>query len=37
MAIAPQLSSTAIAVNRFGLGVRPGEALPADPRGWLIE
>ncbi len=25
----------AIAVNRFGLGARPDEALPADPRGWL--
>ncbi|KXU83615.1 hypothetical protein CR51_42270, partial [Caballeronia megalochromosomata] len=37
MAIAPQLSPAAIAVNRFGLGARPGEALPADPRGWLIE
>jgi uncharacterized protein (DUF1800 family) len=37
MAIAPQLSPAAIAVNRFGLGARPGEPLPADPRGWLIE
>lgn len=33
MAIAPQLSPAAIAVNRFGLGARPGEPLPADPRG----
>jgi uncharacterized protein (DUF1800 family) len=37
MAIAPQLSPAAIAVNRFGLGARPGEPLPADPRGWLAE
>jgi uncharacterized protein (DUF1800 family) len=37
MAIAPQVSPAAIAVNRFGLGARPGEALPDDPRGWLIE
>jgi uncharacterized protein (DUF1800 family) len=31
------LSPAAIAVNRFGLGARPGDALPADPRGWLLE
>jgi uncharacterized protein (DUF1800 family) len=37
MAIAPTLSPAAIAVNRFGLGARPGEPLPGDPRGWLIE
>jgi len=37
MAIEPSLSPAAIAVNRFGLGARPGEPLPADPRGWLIE
>jgi uncharacterized protein (DUF1800 family) len=37
MAIAPQSTPAAIAVNRFGLGARPGETLPADPRGWLIE
>ncbi|SAK96877.1 DNA-directed DNA polymerase B [Caballeronia fortuita] len=36
MAIAPQVSPAAIAVNRFGLGARAGEPLPADPRGWLI-
>ena len=29
-------SAAAIALNRFGLGARPGEALPADPRHWLI-
>ena len=27
----------AIAVNRFGLGARPDEALPADPRRWLLD
>ncbi|KAF1021230.1 MAG: hypothetical protein GAK30_01993 [Paracidovorax wautersii] len=25
----------AIALNRFGLGARPGEAPPGDPPGWL--
>ena len=30
------LSSAAIALNRFGLGARPDEAAPADPRRWLI-
>ncbi|KHL24961.1 hypothetical protein PK98_14015 [Croceibacterium mercuriale] len=25
-----------IAVNRFGLGARPGEGLPGDPRAWLL-
>ena len=28
--------STAIALNRFGLGARPGDPLPADPRSWLL-
>lgn len=27
----------AIAVNRFGLGARPGEALPAEPKRWLLD
>lgn len=27
--------ATAIALNRFGLGARPDEPAPADPRGWL--
>ncbi len=27
--------ATAIALNRFGLGARPGDAPPADPRRWL--
>jgi uncharacterized protein (DUF1800 family) len=26
---------TAIALNRFGLGARPGDALPADSKSWL--
>ncbi|KQN25840.1 hypothetical protein ASE86_06470 [Sphingomonas sp. Leaf33] len=30
------MSDTAIALNRFGLGARPGEAPPADPRRWLV-
>jgi len=29
------LSPTAIALNRFGLGARPNDPLPADPRLWL--
>jgi len=28
-------AAAAIAMNRFGLGARPDEAPPADPRGWL--
>jgi uncharacterized protein (DUF1800 family) len=27
---------TAIALNRFGLGVRPDEPVPADPKAWLV-
>ncbi|WP_226896108.1 DUF1800 family protein [Polymorphobacter sp. PAMC 29334] len=30
-------SPAAIALNRFGLGARPDEALPSDPQRWLIE
>ena len=30
------LAST-IALNRFGLGGRPDDALPSDPKGWLFE
>ncbi|MFM9851382.1 MAG: DUF1800 family protein [Sphingomonadaceae bacterium] len=29
------MSSLAIALNRFGYGARPGDPVPADPRGWL--
>jgi len=28
---------TAIALNRFGLGARPGDAPPGDPRRWLTD
>src|SRR5277367_2076748 len=28
-------SNAAVAFSRFGLGRRRGEAVPADPRGWL--
>ncbi|WP_454723165.1 DUF1800 domain-containing protein [Delftia acidovorans] len=31
------MNSAAIALNRFGLGARPDEALPADPQRWLLE
>ena len=33
----PSLSPAAIALNRFGLGARPDDALPADPRRWLTD
>lgn len=29
-------SSVALAVNRFGLGMRPDEQLPTDPKAWLL-
>ena len=29
-------AAATIALNRFGYGARPGEAAPADPRGWLL-
>ena len=29
--------SAAIALNRFGLGARPDESLPGDPRAWLLD
>jgi uncharacterized protein (DUF1800 family) len=28
---------TAIAMNRFGLGVRPGQSLPGKPKNWLLD
>ncbi|MDR5818378.1 DUF1800 domain-containing protein [Caballeronia sp. LZ033] len=37
MSLAPPLTPAAIALNRFGLGARPGEPLPADPHGWLTQ
>ena len=30
------MSNAAIALNRFGLGARPGDPPPGDPRRWLI-
>jgi len=33
---APDLQAASVALNRFGLGVRPDEALPDDPKGWLL-
>lgn len=30
------MSAPAIAVNRFGLGARPGEPIPDDPQRWLL-
>lgn len=30
------MNLAAIALNRFGLGARPGDDAPADPRGWLL-
>jgi uncharacterized protein (DUF1800 family) len=32
----PDKIAAAVALNRFGLGVRPDEAMPADPKGWLL-
>lgn len=31
------MSALALALNRFGLGARPDDAPPADPRRWLLE
>ena len=31
------MSPGAIALNRFGLGARPGDAPPADPQRWLLD
>lgn len=36
MAIAARETQVAIGVNRFGLGARPDEPLPGDPRAWLV-
>jgi len=30
-------TDTAIALNRFGLGARPADAVPGDPRRWLLD
>src|SRR5258708_10045636 len=31
------MQSTTIALNRFGLGARPEDPRPDDPKGWLIQ
>lgn len=31
------LSPAAIALNRFGLGAKPNEPIPADPKQWLLK
>lgn len=31
------MSQSAIALNRFGIGARPDEAAPSDPRRWLFD
>jgi uncharacterized protein (DUF1800 family) len=36
MANTEHMSGAAIALNRFGLGARTGQAAPADPKGWLL-
>jgi uncharacterized protein (DUF1800 family) len=35
--LSPSLSPAAIALNRFGLGARPDDAIPTDPKRWLID
>lgn len=32
----PHAQAAGIALNRFGLGARPDEPLPADPKAWLL-
>ena len=29
------MADASIALNRFGLGARPDESIPSDPKGWL--
>jgi uncharacterized protein (DUF1800 family) len=36
MAAQPNLTAAAIALNRFGLGARPDDTAPADPKAWLL-
>jgi uncharacterized protein (DUF1800 family) len=36
MVTSPNDNAAAIALNRFGLGARPEDTPPADPRGWLL-
>ena len=38
MSVQPNtLSPAAIALNRFGLGARPDDTVPGDPRRWLLD
>ncbi len=37
MADRPHSTAAGIALNRFGLGARPDDAVPADPENWLLE
>ncbi|WP_445191837.1 DUF1800 domain-containing protein [Sphingomonas sp. Tas61C01] len=37
LAPSPILSPAAIALNRFGLGARPDDAVPGDPQRWLVD
>lgn len=37
MTATPAARDQAIALNRFGLGLRPDEPLPADPKAWLLQ
>ncbi|CAN7240849.1 DUF1800 domain-containing protein [Trinickia sp. LjRoot230] len=30
------MSGVAVALNRFGLGARPGDAAPAEPKAWVL-
>ena len=34
--LVPEMLTAAIALNRFGLGARPTDVPPADPRRWLL-
>jgi uncharacterized protein (DUF1800 family) len=36
MTVPSDLQTVHVALNRFGLGVRPDEPMPADPKGWLL-
>ena len=31
------MTAQTIALNRFGIGARPDQPLPADPRRWLLD
>lgn len=32
-----QMTPSSIALNRFGLGYKPGDTVAGDPRGWLVD